>query len=109
MKRLFLLLILSLLSAKSLAGSCPDGSEPIKSVSLDGTYFVYNCGSDNEQSSSSTTNSKAVAGIDIVNDPNIDFFKPLQKPYPTDKLYWFGQMWQMADLNKDGHSDVLYE
>ena len=44
MKKLFLLLILSFFSVKSLAGSCPDGSEPIKSVSADGTYFVYNCG-----------------------------------------------------------------
>ena len=44
---------------------------------------------------------KAVAGIDIENDPNIDFFKPPQKPYPTGKLYWFGRMWQMADFNKE--------
>ena len=25
-------------------GSCPDGSDPIKNISTDGTYFVYNCG-----------------------------------------------------------------
>ena len=35
--------------SKSFAGSCPDGSEPIKSVSEDGTYFVYNCGSTNSK------------------------------------------------------------
>ena len=29
-------------------------------------------------------------GIDIESDPNIDFFKPSQKSYPTGKLYWFG-------------------
>jgi hypothetical protein len=105
MKKLFLLLILSLFSINGFAAGCPDGSEPVKSVSDDGTYFVYNCGG-----SSSVTNSKtkAVAGIDIVNDPNIEFFKPPQKPYPTGKLYWFGRMWQMADFNKDGYSDVLY-
>ena len=51
MKKLFLLLILSYFSAQSFAGSCPDGSDPVKSVSADGTYFVYNCGG---QSSSST-------------------------------------------------------
>jgi len=28
----------------SSSGSCPDGSEPVKSISDDGTYFVYNCG-----------------------------------------------------------------
>ena len=54
MKKLLLLLILSFFSVQSYAGSCPDGSEPVKSVSADGTYFVFNCGGDNRQSSSST-------------------------------------------------------
>ena len=44
MKKLLLLLILSFFSAQGLTASCPDGSEPIKSISADGTYFVYNCG-----------------------------------------------------------------
>ena len=107
MKKLLLLLTLSFFSAQGFAAGCPDGSEPVKSISADGTYFVYNCGG---QASSSTANSntKAVAGIDIENDPNIDFFKPPQKPYPTGKLYWFGRYWQMADFNNDGYSDVLY-
>ena len=97
------------MSVQSFAGSCPDGSEPVKSISEDGTYYLYNCGNaNNKQSSSSSSNTKALAGIDIENDPNIDFFKPPQKPYPTGKLYWFGRMWQMADFNKDGYSDVLY-
>ena len=63
MKKLFLLLILFFFSSQGYAGSCPDGSEPTKSVSSDGTYFVYNCGntnnkqtSSNEQTSSSNTN-----------------------------------------------------
>ena len=30
-------------SAQGLATSCPDGSEPVKSVSADGTYFEYKC------------------------------------------------------------------
>jgi len=114
MKKLFLLLILSFFSAQGLAGGCPDGSEPVKSISADGTYFVYNCGG-NEQSSSSTANSsnanstpKALAGIDIENDPNLDFFKPPKMPYPTDELYYFGRKWQLADFNNDSYSDVLY-
>ena len=107
MKKLFLLLILSLFSAQSYAASCADGSEPVKSISADGTYFVYSCGG---QASSSTANSniKAVAGIDIENDPNVDFFKPQIAPYPTKQLYWFGRMWKMADFNNDGITDVLY-
>ena len=110
MKKLLLLLVLSFLSNQSFAGSCPDGSEPVKSVSLDGSYYVYSCDVGNEQSDSSTANSRAkvLAGIDIENDPNIDFFKPPQKPYPTGKIYYFGRKWQMADFNNDGYSDVLY-
>ena len=108
MKKLFLLLILSFFSTQGFAGSCPDGSEPIKSVSADGTYFVYNCGGQASSSAAINSKTKAVAGIDIENDSNIDFFKPSQKPPPTGKLYYFGIMWQMADFNKDGYSDVLY-
>ncbi len=44
MKKLFLLLALTFLSAQSFAGSCPDGSDPVRSISDDGTYFVYKCG-----------------------------------------------------------------
>ena len=44
MKKLFLLLILSFFSAQSFAGSCPDGSDPTKTISSDGTYFEYKCG-----------------------------------------------------------------
>jgi len=43
MKKLFLLLILSLISTQGLAASCPDGSEPTKTVSADGSYFEYKC------------------------------------------------------------------
>ncbi|SVD12348.1 uncharacterized protein METZ01_LOCUS365202, partial [marine metagenome] len=47
MQKLFLLLILSFSSAQSFAGSCPDGSDPVKSISADGTYYVYNCSKNN--------------------------------------------------------------
>ena len=53
MKKLFLLLILSFFSAQGLAGGCPDGSEPVKSVSDDGTYFVYKCAADSNNSQKS--------------------------------------------------------
>ena len=90
--------ILFLFSIQAFASSCPDGSEPIKSVSDDGTYYVFSCDGNNEQASSSNTDSssansansnsniKALAGIEIENDPNIDFFKPPQKPYPIGML-----------------------
>ena len=108
MRKLLILLILSFFSSQSFAESCPDGSEPVKSISADGSYFVYNCGGGIEQSSSpnstnTNSNIKAVAGIDIENDPNIDFFKP-----PRYQFFYGGTFWHMADFNKDGSSDVLY-
>ena len=120
MKKLFLLLALTFFSVQSYAGSCPDGSEPVRSISADGTYYVFSCDGNNEQASSSSTDSssanstnsnsniKALAGIEIENDPNIDFFKPPLKPYPTQKLYSFGFMWRIADFNNDGLADVIY-
>ena len=59
MRKLLILLILSFFSAQSFAGSCPDGSDPVKSISADGTYFVYNCSGGNEQASSSSVTSKS--------------------------------------------------
>ena len=53
MKKLLLLLILSFFSVQGFAAGCPDGSEPIKSVSADGTYFVFNCSSNSENVSQS--------------------------------------------------------
>ena len=50
-KKYIFLLILSLFSVQSFAGSCADGSDPVKSISADGTYFVFEC---NNSSSEST-------------------------------------------------------
>ena len=120
MKKLLLILILSFFSAQGFAGSCPDGSEPVKSVSEDGTYFVFNCGGGNEQASSSSTdsssanssnansNTNALAGIYIENDPNINFFVPPIQPPPTDELFEFIDRYYKADFNKDGLTDVIY-
>ena len=43
MNKLLLLLILSFFSSQGFAAGCPDGSEPVKSVSDDGSYFEYKC------------------------------------------------------------------
>ena len=60
MKKLFLLLILSFFSTQGYAGSCTDGSEPVKSISADGTYFVYNCGTNNNANEIKKPDTKTV-------------------------------------------------
>ena len=64
MKKLLILLILSFFSLQSFAGSCPDGSDPVKSISADGTYFVFNCGGGSNNNSSSKASALSDAGID---------------------------------------------
>jgi hypothetical protein len=124
MKKLFLLLTLSFFSAQSFAAGCPDGSEPVKSVSADGTYFVYNCGGGNEQSSSSSiTNSlstiKAVKYESFVDTNTSSSCKELDKEFyrnsynkcsiiavldikPTstnqEDPSWYKNVWQRSEL-----------
>ena len=43
MKKILFIFVLSLYSIQGFAGSCADGSEPVKSISEDGTYFLYHC------------------------------------------------------------------
>ena len=42
MKKL-LILLLFFFSTQGFTASCPDGSEPTRTVSADGSYYVYNC------------------------------------------------------------------
>ena len=69
MKKILALLAFSLLSIQAFAGSCPDGSDPVKSISADGTYFVYNCaGSSNNNTSSSTNSSSSASTVSNKNN-----------------------------------------
>ena len=43
MKKLFLFVVLSLLSLQGYSANCSNGSEPTKTISADGTYFEYKC------------------------------------------------------------------
>ena len=110
MKKLLILLILSFFSAQGLAAGCPDGSEPVKSVSADGTYFVYNCGG--QSSSSSATNSNA-GTVKVAMKPNTGdwlnesiFPKTLKKKMLSryDKTLGFA----MGDFNNDGVDDLFH-
>ena len=135
MKKLLLLLILSFFSAQSFAGSCPDGSEPVRSISADGTYFVYNCGGGNEQSSSSSSISNSgstIKGIkyeSFVDTDSSSSCKELDKEFyrnsynkcsiiavldtkPKFADKYFKNVWQTSSLlvnrvNKDGRLEIV--
>ena len=47
MKNSFLIFFFIFISFQANASSCPDGSEPTKTVSDDGSYFIFNCNKDN--------------------------------------------------------------
>ena len=132
MKKLFLLLILSFFSVQSIAGSCPDGSEPVKSVSDDGTYFVFNCGG--QSSSSSVANSdssiKAVKYESFVDTDISSSCKDLDKKFYRTSYnkcsiiavldrkpkfpdaHWVKNVWQTSGLlihrvNKNGNLEIV--
>ena len=89
-----------------LAKTTPDKIE----YQAESTKRGLSCGGLNNKSISASSKkvAKALAGIDIENDPKKDFFKPPLAPKPTNQLYWFGRMWRVADYNNDGVADVLY-
>ena len=136
MKKLFLLLILSFFSAQSFAAGCPDGSEPVKSVSDDGTYFVFSCGVSNEQSSSNSNDSSSSSSVKAVKfesfvdtetsssckDLDTNFYRKssnkcsiiavLDRKPKFPGRHWFKNVWQTSELlvhrvNKDGNLEIV--
>jgi thiol:disulfide interchange protein DsbC len=79
MKKLLLLLTLFFFSIQGFAAGCPDGSEPVKSLSADGTYFVFEC---NKSSSESTTESNRESNIfDSIDENDKIVFKAENEQY----------------------------
>jgi len=110
MKKLLLLLILSFFSAQSFAGSCPDGSEPVKSISADGTYFVYNCGG---STTSSSVNHNNIGTVKVAIKPDTgDWLN--ESIYPITlkekmRMKFSNGMAEfiMGDFDNDGIDDIL--
>jgi hypothetical protein len=112
MNKLLLLLILSFFSAQSFAGSCPDGSEPIKSISADGTYFVYNCGG--SAASSSETSKKTESSVKV-NPTELEMTSKFVGEFNLKKLSensnlnlgMFTTNTFKFDVNQDGYDDLI--
>ena len=116
MKKISLVLILTLFSILSYAGSCPDGSDPVRSISEDGTYFVYNCGgaknpaskADNITSKKTTTTPK-VKPMEL--EASLTFLGEfdLKKlgENSNQNLFAFSAHSETFDINQDGHDDLI--
>ena len=74
MQKLILLLTLSFFSTQGLAASCPDGSEPIKTVSADGSYFIYECAINSESTPYGASLDFSKCDIDKNSDSNLPFY-----------------------------------
>jgi len=121
MKKLLLLLALSFLSAQSFAGSCPDGSDPVKSVSADGSYFVYNCGGSSSVDNSVTTINTTKSGtVSLSSDvqqstttgnwfPDELMYSPhfVKRSQQFRKKSWTTTHWNFADFDNDGVQDFF--
>ena len=105
MKKLFLLLTLSFFSAQSFAGSCPDGSEPVKSISADGTYFVFNCGVGNSNPNAGTVK---VAMKPFNGDWMNHAIYPATVKERLQKKYRHLTAAAYGDMNNDGIDDIVF-
>jgi len=113
MKKLLLLLILSFFSAQSFAGSCPDGSEPVKSISEDGTYFVFNCGGSVIPSSDTaiTMEKKQIEWVDGLYAKSLtDEFKVLSKDFSKSVASGHSLITPLGsgDFSGDGLPELVY-
>jgi len=116
MKKLLLLLILSFFSVQGFAAGCPDGSEPIKSVSADGTYFVFNCSSNSENVSqsnnSATTKEKTqIEWVDGLYAKSLtDEFNILSKDFSKSVESGFSLITPLGsgDFSGDGLPELVY-
>ena len=102
-------MILFFFSIEGLTASCPDGSEPVKSISADGTYFVYNCGG------SSSVDNKIPGTVEVAINPtpNGDWLnEPVYAFTLKDMMrarYSHQIGWVMADFDNDGIDDIFLQ
>jgi hypothetical protein len=86
------------------ASGCPDGSEPVKSVSADGTYFVYNCGGANSNPNAGTVK---VAMKPFNGDwMNESIFPTTLKERLNYKYRWVAGIFY-GDMDNDGIDDLV--
>jgi len=86
------------------ASGCPDGSDPVKSISADGTYFVYNCGDSLESGELPFNHSAWVAENRYAETIGPEWTSKLRSMYNSEWNTWHFT----ADMNNDGILDFVY-
>jgi len=110
MNKIFTLFSLAVLmlgcTGVSQAKGCPDGSEPVKSISADGTFFVYNCGG------SATIDNSNVGKVEVAMKPfsgdwmNHSIYPATVKGRLQQKYRWLaGTVY--GDMDNDGIDDLV--
>ena len=92
------------------AGGCADGSEPIKSISADGSYFVYNCGGSTTSSVNINTTPSGTVKVAMKPDTGDWLNEPIWPTSIKEKLWMkhkgTGPM-ALGDFNNDGVDDIF--
>ena len=86
MKKISILVALLIMSPMSFASSCPDGSEPIKSISDDGTYYIYTCNQGNSNNAIGNANTSSNNSTSESNNSEIKIYEVSFAPEVLDEL-----------------------
>ena len=86
MKKISILVALLIMSPMSFASSCPDGSEPIKSISDDGTYYIYTCNQGNSNNAIGNANTSSNNSTSESNISEIKIYEVSFAPEVLDEL-----------------------
>ena len=103
------------------ASGCADGSEPVKSISADGSYFVYNCGGSSSVDNSVTTINTTKSGtVSLSSDvqqstttgnwfPDDIMYSPhfVKRSNQFRKKSYTTTHWNFADFDNDGVQDFF--
>ena len=105
MKKL-LILLLFFFSTQGFTASCPDGSEPTRTVSADGSYYVYNCVNTN-----SNVAMKPDTG-DWISSDGLPMWVPNKVKWQLLRTREFGKYYTaptyaMGDFDGDGVDDLF--
>ena len=86
MKNIYLLFIFLLISFQAHASKCLDGSDPVKSVSDDGTYYIFTCNQEYSNNSIKDTNVSSNNSKSESNNSEIKIYEVSFAPEVLDEL-----------------------